>query len=197
MTTPASKPKRRRRIGTWLAILLVGVPIGLFFNLVTVSALVSGVVIGYQHARGTVVTGVITDAASHTVPSRRGPDETYCYGLFRADDDRLSTVRVRVYVEGYCFDARGRSATLVYGAAAGLTDRMGEGDRVGGPMPFNGLFGMTRGAVLDRGPFVRGLWPFLFLAPVAAIIDVAMVSGIRGRFRSRTVTRPDRGRRAR
>jgi hypothetical protein len=197
MTTPASKPKRRRRIGTWLAILLVGVPIGLFFNLVAVSALVSGAVIGYQHLRGTVVTGLITDAASHTVASRRGPDETYCYGLFRADDDRVAAVRVRVYVEGYCFAARGRSASLVYGAAAGLTDRMSEGDRVGGPMPFNGLFGMTRGAVLDRGPFVRGLWPFLFLAPIAAIIDVAAVSGVRGQLTSRSLRRPDHGRRAR
>jgi hypothetical protein len=42
-----------------------------------VAALVSGGVTTYQSVRGTAVTGVITDSASHTVASRRGPDETY------------------------------------------------------------------------------------------------------------------------
>lgn len=50
-------------------------------------------------------------------------------------------------------------------------------------MPFNGLFGMTRGALVDRGPSWRGLWPFLFLPPVAAVIDFGAVVGIGGRIR--------------
>jgi hypothetical protein len=193
MTMRAREATRRRGVGTWLAIVLVALPLGLFFNLVTVSALVSGAVVGYQHVRGTVVTGVITDAVRHTVPSRRGPDEAYCYGLFRPDDDSLAVVRVRIYVDGFCFRAAGKSAKLVYGAATPLTDRMSDRrDDVGGPMPFNGLFGMTPGALVDRDPFWRGLWPFLFLAPVAGAIDIGAVIGIRGRVRRRGRPRPAR-----
>lgn len=88
----------------------------------------------------------------------------------------------------------GTSAELVYGAATPLTDRMSDrrSADVGGPMPFNGLFGMTPGAVVDAGLFWRGLWPFLFLAPVAAAIDIGAVGGIRGQVRRRGRPRPAR-----
>lgn len=121
----------------------------------------------------------------HDRRGSRWSQETYCYGILRPDDKTLAAVRVRVYIDGNCVRAKQKPADLVYGAAAASTERMSEprdGD-VAGALAFNGPYGMTPGAVVDRGAFWRGLWPLSFFAPIAIAIDTVGIVAIRMRFR--------------
>jgi hypothetical protein len=161
-------------------LVLLVVPIAAF---VTLSGVASGAVLAFQNVTGSRVHGVITATGTHTVTAK-GPDETYCYGFFQPDDAR-PLIRVRVYVNGYCIRAKNERALLVRGVASpgDVTVADAETADPGATQGYNGLFGMAEGAVVDHGPFWRGLWPYLFLAPGSVIADLALYHALRSQLR--------------